>query len=129
MIKGLGAFFLGVLSLPVVFIFGELLGEPGKSFPGLPGVFVLFIVMAAYFFICQFWLSRGNPNAFLKDWPFMLLLNVPLFLILFISFFEPENMNATYAVQSFALVLVCFAGALAGAFVASRRARKRARRQ
>ena len=126
MIKGLGAFFLGVLSVPVVLIFGDL-GEQWKNLSGLPGVFLLCIVMAAYFFICQFWLSRGNPHAFLKDWPFMLLLNVAFFSVLFIGFFEPENLNATYAVQSLAFVLVCFAGELTGAFVASRKARRKGR--
>jgi len=128
MIKALGAFFLGVLSVPVVIVFVEL-REQGKILSGWPGVFVLCIVTAAYFFICQFWLSRGNPHAFLKDWPIMLLLNAVLFLVLFIGFFVPENLNATYAVQSFAVLLVCFAGTLAGAFVASRKARRRDRRQ
>ena len=109
MIKGLGAFFLGVLSVPVVLIFGDL-REQWKNLSGLPGVFLLCIVVAAYFFICQFWLSRGNPHAFIKDWPIMLRLNAALFLVLFIFFFTPENLNATYAVQSFAVLLVCFAG-------------------
>jgi hypothetical protein len=68
--------------------------------------------------------SRGNPHAFLKDWPIMLLLNAALFLVLLI--FLSENLNSTYAVQSFAFLLVCFAGTLAGAFVASRKARKKA---
>jgi hypothetical protein len=125
MIKGLGAFLLGVLSVPVVIVFVEL-GEQGKNLSGWPGVFGLCIVTAAYFFICQLWLSRGNPHAFLNDWPIMLLLNAVLFLFLFTGFFVPENLNATYAVQSFPILLVCFAGTLAGAFVASRKAGKKA---
>jgi len=126
MIKGLGAFFLGVLSVPVVILFAELGGRE-KNPMGWSGIFVACVVMAAYFFICQFWLSRGNPHAFLKDWPFMLLLNIMLFLLLFTSFFEEGNMNATYAVQGFALLLFCFAGTLAGAFVASSAARRKGR--
>ncbi len=128
MIKGLGAFFLGVLSVPVLGVFVEL-GEQGKFLSGWPGIFVYCIVMAAYYFICQFWLSRGNPHAFLKDWPIMFWLNAALFLMLFMGFFTEKNMNSTYAVQSFAVLLACFAGTLAGAFVASRAARRRASRQ
>jgi len=117
MTKALGAFFLGVLSVPLAFVFGEM------------DAFVFGIVMAAYFFICQFWLSRGNPRAFLKDWPIMLLLNAVLFLLLFISFFSRDNRNANYAAKGFAILLVCFAGTLAGAFVASRAASRKARQQ
>jgi len=126
MIKKLGAIFLGVLSIPVVIVFAGL-EEQGKIHSGWPSAFVLCIIMAVYFFICQFWLSRGNPHAFLKDWPSMLLLNAALFVILLISL--PENLNGYYAVTSSAVLLFCFAGTLAGAFLASRAARRRARRQ
>jgi hypothetical protein len=118
MIKALGAFFLGVLSIPLAFVVGEPLG-----------VFALCIAMAAYFFICQFWLSRGNPHAFLKDWPIMILLNAVFFLFQFICFFLPDNRNVTYALLGFAILLACFAGTLAGAFVASRAAHRKARRK
>jgi len=82
MTKWSGAFLLGVLSF-VVFMF---VGETADQFLGdTATAIVTTIVMMAYFFICQFLLSRGNPNAFLKDWPIMLLLNAVIIVALFVS--------------------------------------------
>jgi len=74
------AFFLGVLSFFLLFIVGEALVENvGEAV----GMVVAFILLAAYFFICQFRLSRGNPNALRKDWPIMLAFDaVPLLIVL-----------------------------------------------
>ncbi|MCJ7486983.1 MAG: hypothetical protein MUQ25_12575, partial [Candidatus Aminicenantes bacterium] len=65
MSKASVAFLLGVLSF---FLF-SFIGEPASHSLGNAGPIVTFILMAAYFFICQFRLSRGNPNAYRRDWP------------------------------------------------------------
>jgi len=121
MVKVLGAFFLGVLSF-VVFMF---VGETADSFLGDTGAaIVTVIVMMAYFFICQFLLSRGNPNAFLKDWPNMLVLNAAIIVVLFVSVLL-EKQGAVFLAQALGILLACFVGTLAGAFVASRAARRK----
>jgi putative effector of murein hydrolase LrgA (UPF0299 family) len=121
MIKGIGAFLLGVLSF-AVFMF---VGETADRFLGdIAGAIVTVIVMMAYFFICQFRLSRGNPNAFLKDWPSMLALNATIIVVLFVSVLV-EKQGAVFLIQALGVLLACFAGTLAGAFVASRKARRK----
>jgi hypothetical protein len=125
MSKALGAFFLGVLSF-VVFIFG---GEVATYHIGeAVGLFVVLIFMAAYFFICQFLLSRGNPHAFQKDWPIMLVLNATIIVVLFVSVLV-EKQGAVFLVQALGILLACFAGTIAGAVVASLEARRRGRAQ
>jgi len=125
MIKGSGAFLLGVLSFAVFMFVGEtadnLLGDTA-------GVIVTGIVMLAYFFICQFRLSRGNPNALFKDWPIMLVLNVTIIVVLFVSVLV-EKQGAVFLFQGLGILLVCFAGTFAGAFAASRAARRRGKAQ
>jgi hypothetical protein len=125
MSKALGAFFLGVLSF-VVFMFG---GEVAMYHIGeAVGLFVVLILMAAYFFICQFLLSRGNPHAFRKDWPIMLVLNATIIVVLFVSVLV-EKQGAVFLVQALGILLACFAGTIAGAVVASLAARRRGRAQ
>jgi len=125
MVKGLGAFFLGVLSF-VVFMF---IGETADSFLGdIAATIATFILMAAYFFICQFLLSRGNPHAFRKDWPIMLVLNVTIIVVLFVSVLV-EKQGGVFLVQALGILLACFAGTIAGAVTASYVARKRGGRR
>ena len=79
------AFFLGVLSFFLLFIGEPLVENVGEAL----GTVVAFILLAAYFFICQFRLSRGNPNALRKDWPIMLALDaVPLLMVLITALVE-----------------------------------------
>ena len=121
MVKWLGVFFLGVLSF-VVFMF---IGETADSFLGdIAGTIVIVIVMMAYFFICQFLLSRGNPHAFRKDWPIMLVLNATIIVVLFVSVLV-EKQGAVFLIQALGILLACFAGTIAGAVTASHVARKR----
>ncbi len=121
MSKVLGAFLLGVLSF-VVFMF---VGETADNiFGDIAAPIATLILMAAYFFICQFLLSRGNPHAFLKDWPIMLVLNAAIFVVLFVSVLV-EKQGAVFLVQALGILLACFAGTFAGAFVASIKARRR----
>ena len=125
MTKAFRAFLLGLLSF-VVFMF---VGETGDRFLGEIGATIVgVIVTMAYFFICQFRLSRGNPNAFLKDWPIMLVLNATIIVVLFWSVLV-EKQGAVFLIQALGILLACFAGTLAGAFVASRRARRKGRAQ
>jgi hypothetical protein len=123
--KWAGAFLLGVLSF-ALFMFvahtvGSLLGETAD-------VIVFGIVMLAYFFICQFRLSRGNPNALIKDWPIMLALNATIIVVLFVSVLV-EKRGVVFLSQALGILLVCFAGTWAGAFVASRAARRKTRQE
>jgi hypothetical protein len=118
--KGVLAFaalLLSVLSFPLFGLFKEVF----TNLLGIAGFVVMFIVMAAYFFVCQFRLSHGNTDALRKDWPIMSALNaVPLMLaILQVDEKWPESL------LGLPILMAGLGGALAGAVVASRAARKR----
>jgi hypothetical protein len=119
--KALIAFFLGLISF-FLFIF---IGESLLYYYGDLGMVIAFILMAAYFFVCQFFLSRGNPDAFLKDWPIMLALNAVLLLSL-IPMILMERLELILA-QGFGILVFCCGGTLAGAFAASKAARRKRR--
>ncbi len=121
--KALIAFFLGLFSLPLYM----LIGEPLSSYYGNVGLVAAFIIMAAYFFICQFFLSRGHPDAFLKDWPIMLALDA-LLLVVLIPMVLLERLEVVLA-QGLGILFFCCGGTLAGAFAASKAARRKAARQ
>ena len=57
MSKALIAFCMGLFSFLLLFI----IVEPLSYYFGNVGSAVAYILTAAYFFICQFFLSRGNP--------------------------------------------------------------------
>ena len=118
--KGVLAFAALLLSLIAFPLFG-LVGEGFTDLLGIAGFVVMFIVMAAYFFVCQFRLSHGNTDALRKDWPIMSALNaVPLVLaILQVDEKWPESL------LGLPILMAGLGGALAGAVVASRAARKR----
>ena len=77
--------------------------------------------MAAYFFICQFRLSRGNPNAYRRDWPVMLALDV-IWIAAFIGMVLTERREVVIT-QGPGIFVSCFGAAWAGSFAASMRAR------
>ena len=123
MSKALIAFFLGLFSFFLFMFIGETL----LHYYGNVGLAAAFILMAAYFFICQFLLSRGNPNAFPKDWPIMLALDaVLLFILIPMALLETQEVVLA---QGSVILLSCCGGTLAGAFAASKVARRKARRQ
>ena len=125
MSKVFGAFLLGVLSF-VVFMF---VGETADNIFGvIAAPIATFILMAAYFFICQFLLSRGNPHAFYKDWPIMLVLNATIIVVLFVSVLV-EKQGVVFLIQALGILLACFAGTIAGAVVASLVARRSGRQK
>ena len=87
------------------------------------GFAITFIVMAAYFFVCQLRLSHGNADALRKDWPIMLALNaVPLMMAILMVGLEKWPV---ILVQGLVIVIAGWGGAFMGAAVASRAARKR----
>jgi hypothetical protein len=123
MSKALIAFFLGLLSF-LLFMF---VGEEASYHLGDVGFILAFILMAAYFFICQFLLSRGNPDAYRKDWPIMLALDATLLLAFFIMVLAERR--EVILSQGLGIILSCCGGTFAGAVVASIAARrKRGRR-
>ena len=118
------AFLLGLFSFFLYIFVGEL---SSHYFGENVAWAVWFILMFAYFFICQFFLSRGNPNAFLKDWPIMLSLDAVLLLALIpMVILETQEVVLT---QGSVILLSCCGGTLAGAFVASKAARRKAARK
>lgn len=109
------------LSVFFFFLF-MFIGEASTSYLGDVGFVITFVVMAAYFFVCQFRLSRGNAAAARKDWPIMLALNaVPLVMVILMIINEKWPV---ILVQGLIILVVGWGGAFAGAVVASRAARK-----
>jgi len=117
--KALIAFFLGLLSF-LLFMF---VGETLMHVLGDAGLFLAFILMAVYFFICQSLLSRGNPVAYRKDWPIMLALDSILLLSVF-AMVLTERLEVILA-QGLGILLSCCGGTFAGAVAASLAARRR----
>lgn len=118
MSKASVAFFLGVISF---FLF-SFIGEPASHYLGNAGAIVTFILMAAYFFICQFRLSRGNPNAYRRDWPVMFALDV-IWIVAFFGMVLAEGREVIIA-QGPRILISCFGATWAGAVAASLRARR-----
>ncbi|MEO0248413.1 MAG: hypothetical protein ABIN58_02495 [candidate division WOR-3 bacterium] len=118
MSKPLIAFFLGLFSfLLFMFVGGSLTYRRGDA-----GMILTFVLMAAYFFVCQFLLSRGNPHAYRKDWRIMLAL-VAVFLVIFVVMAISERREVVLT-QGVGILLSCLVGTFAGAVVASLAARR-----
>lgn len=117
--RGVVAFFLGLLSFFLFMFIGEKLTYDY----GNAGWFVTFILMFVYFFPCQFFLSRGNPNAYHEDWPIMLALDI-IWIAAFIVMIWTERRVVAF-VQGLGILVSCLGGTWAGAFAASMKARRR----
>jgi hypothetical protein len=102
-LKTLNAFWLGLLGFGV----GMFVGETTRE--ALPALFVL----ALYFFVSQFLLSRGNPEAHHEDWPIMLALNA-----VWLGVYMVENPAAILS-QNLGILLSTGGGTYAGALAAS----------
>lgn len=111
--KSLLALGLGFLSFFLYIFVGETVGG-----------FAAFILMAAYFSICQFLLSRGNVDAYRKDWLIMLALDAT-FLVSVLIMVLVEKREVILA-QGPGVLISCCGGTYAGAVVASLIARRRA---
>ncbi len=111
-----------ILSVFFFFLF-MFIGEASSQYLGDAGFVITFILMAAYFFVCQFRLSHGNADALRKDWPIMLALNAaPLVMVILMIINEKWPV---ILVQGLIILLAGWGGSFAGAVVASRAARKR----
>jgi hypothetical protein len=121
MAKPIVAFILGAFS----FFLSFAIGEPLIYQFGNTGLIPTFVILMAYFFICQFFLSRGNPAVFQKNWATMLALDgVPLLLVVYIGV-QWENHGAVFWTQGLGILVSSLGGTLAGAVVASIKARRR----
>jgi hypothetical protein len=110
--KSLRALCLGFLAFFLFMFVGET-----------AGLIAAFILMAAYFSICQFLLSRGNVDAYRKDWPIMLAMDAtPLVVVLVMVLVERREVILS---QGLGILLSCCGGTYAGAVVASLAARRR----
>jgi hypothetical protein len=97
-------------------------GETAPHYLGDAGYAVALVLMAAYFFVCQYRLSHGNADALRKDWPIILALNaVPLVMVILMVGNEKWPV---ILVQGLVILLAGWGGAFAGAVLASRVARK-----
>lgn len=116
-----GAFLLGLLSFFLMMFIGEFLVKPlGETM----GLLATFSALAVYFFICQFLLSRGNPDAWRSDWRIMLALDAVTIIVVCIMV-TAENRDVALAQAPGWLLSTCggtFAGALAASLVARRTA-------
>jgi len=119
MSKILKAFLIGVFSF---FLFFAIVEAASENL-GNTGLVLAFILMAAYFFFCQFRLSRGNPDAYRKDWPVMLALDA-VWIISFIIMILVEKRGAILG-QGLPILVGCLGGTWAGAFAASMKARRK----
>ncbi len=108
--KRVVALLLGVVSFLLVMFVGEGAGLPAA-----------FAVLAVYFFVCQFLLSRGNRDALRTDAGVMLALGaVPVVLVVIMAIAERREVLLT---QGVGILLSSAVGILAGALAASRTAR------
>ncbi len=105
------ALLLGVVSFLLMMFVGEAWGLPAA-----------FATLAGYFFVCQLLLSRGNRHALRTDTGVMLALGaVPLAVVVLMAFAERRDVLLT---QGVGVLLSTAAGIVAGAFAASRTARR-----
>jgi hypothetical protein len=86
------------------------------------GMVPAFMFVAAYYFICQFFLSRGHERAYASDWGLMLALNASTFLVVILSAALERN-RAVMVTQSLPLLLCAGGGTVAGALAAAQAAR------
>jgi hypothetical protein len=124
MSRVLMALLLGLFSLFLFMVVGEAaMYHIGEAV----GLFVALILLAAYFFICQFLLSRGNPNAYRKDLPIMLALDsVPLLLVFIMVLAERREVILS---QGLVILISSCGGTFAGAVTASLAERRRGERR
>ena len=111
-----------ILSVFFFFLY-MLIGEASTSYLGDAGFVITFVLMAAYFFVCQFRLSHGNADALRQDWPIILALNaVPLAMVILMAINEKWPVVLAGGLS---ILMAGWGGAFAGAVAASRAARKR----
>jgi hypothetical protein len=122
--KPLLALFLGLIFFVLLWVLGETLED---KFGEAAGLITTFVVIGACLFICQFFLSRGNPDAYRSDWPIMLALD-SMFLLSVLVIVLQKNRGVILG-QGLGILIFCCGGTYAGAAVASLAARRRAGRR
>jgi hypothetical protein len=118
------AFFLGVLSVALLFGLAEGVGDllPERWKGSFIHVVIFVIGMGGYFLVSQYLLSRGNPQAVRKDWPIIIAMNfTPLCVTIITLVVEP---NKGSALQMLLVAILTMACSYAGAAVAARAARQ-----
>jgi hypothetical protein len=119
------AFFLGVLSFPLLFLLGEGVGEllPERWKESFIHVAIFVIGTGGYFLISQYLLSRRNPQAVRKDLPIIVAMNfTPFCMTIVVLLVEPNKGNA---LQMLLVTILTVACSYAGAALAARGARHR----
>jgi hypothetical protein len=115
---------LGLFSIFVFIFVGELadhlLGD-------IAALIVIAILMLTYFFICQFFASRGNPHALRKDWPLMLALGAGAIVVALITALAEKR--EVFLTQGLGFLLVWLVGTFAGAVAASLAARRKGKQR
>jgi asparagine N-glycosylation enzyme membrane subunit Stt3 len=103
--KPLLAFFLGLICFVLLWALGETLEDKiGEA----AGLIAAFVVIGTCLFICQFFLSRGNPGAYRRDWPIMLALD-SMFLLLVLVIVLQKN-REDILVQGLGILIFCCGG-------------------
>jgi hypothetical protein len=121
-LKVLVAFILGVLSFLLMFVLGAVFLESGRI-GAFAGECAFCIDMGACFFISQYFLSRGNPQALLKVWPLIIAMNfMPLCAVILCLVLETKG-SALGMLLVTAITLAC---SYAGATLAARTVHSRA---
>jgi hypothetical protein len=123
--KPLLALFLGLIFFVLLWGLGETLGDKF----GNAGIIATFVVIGVCLFICQFLLSRGNPDAYRKDWLVMLALAAPFLLLVVDLLLEWQKKGAVFMSQGLGILIFCCGGTFVGAVAASVAARRSAGRR
>ena len=122
-LKVVVAFFLGVVSIFLLFLLDEVAIGPRPTFSGGIGAVIFFSGVGGYFLISQYFLSRGNPQAVRKDWPIIFALNFTLlFLAIICLVFEP---NKGAKMETLCEAILAVACSYVGAALAARTTRQR----
>jgi hypothetical protein len=122
--KYLTAFLLGLGSFFVFWGIGEYLSSGGAASPvgEAGGILILAGVLGGYFFACQYYLSRGNPEPVRNQWRLILSLNLVLTLFSLAVPLVVRKWIPTLTMLG--LTAYSWACACAGAAVAARAARR-----
>ena len=105
------AVILSVFSFFLMFFLGEGFGD-----------YATFIGMGAYFLICQYLLSHGNPQALRKDWSSIVALNFSLLISTIICLAIEPNKGAK--LETLCLAILPLACSYAGAALAAKTAHR-----
>ena len=118
------AWFLGLVGLFLMFFMGEEVSVP-QAVPGAKYINeVIFMgLLAGYFLIAEYCLTRGNPQAVRKAWSTILALNLMLLVSATIGLAIEPNKSAV--IEASATAMLTLASSCVVAALAARAARQR----